>query len=312
MYISSETQPTQTIFLETHESFSNLLQLDKLVCLDRIQTLTYTKLYDVFLNNQTNLFSEAEIKWITQQSWLLEAHKILDIGSGNGSYLSKLATHFPDKTFLGLEKETEFVGIANKRYSNLHLNFSERDAEIYDHDLANTSDLIFFRLTLQYLKEPFLALEKAHKYLLPGGHIVIIESFDDRRRTSHSILEQESAIEQLATIQKQKGLVNRKISLEILRMFEDKISPISENYDLVFSNLDIHGNTLATIIHYEENQDKELYFNHGLLILELFKRIAGIQIDLSKAYDQLREYVNDKNAWTSPGMHYLVLKKREP
>lgn len=41
-----------------------------------------------------------------------------------------------------------------------------------------------------------------------------------------------------------------------------------------------------------------------------FPRTYHVQIDIQKAYDELKEYLNDENAWTVLGMHYLVLKKK--
>jgi hypothetical protein len=54
-----------------------------------------------------------------------------------------------------------------------------------------------------------------------------------------------------------------------------------------------------------------LYFNHSLLFLTLLHRTYHISVDLNRAYDELQDYLYDENAWTSPGTHFLVLKKKD-
>lgn len=37
------------------------------------------------------------------------ARTVLDLGSGNGVYLQKLADRFPEKIYLGIEKQSDLV-----------------------------------------------------------------------------------------------------------------------------------------------------------------------------------------------------------
>jgi len=94
-------------------------------------------------------------------------------------------------------------------------------------------------------------------------------------------------------------------------MLENQQSTIGQLYDLVFSNLDIHGNTQYESICLKGERNRKLYFNHGLLFLKILSLTYQLPVDLSKAYDELKDYLDDKNAWNIPGMHLLVLKRRE-
>jgi hypothetical protein len=50
-------------------SLRNLIEYDKLTCLDQLEKASKEELWDAFLEGQTKLFFESEIKWITHQTW---------------------------------------------------------------------------------------------------------------------------------------------------------------------------------------------------------------------------------------------------
>lgn len=130
------------------------------------------------------------------------------------------------------------------------------------------------------------------------------------KTTSHPITAIDRALELVAESQRKNGIGNRKITLEILQMLENQQSPLSELYELVSSNLDKTGKVLYENIRLEGEQVRKRYFNHNLLFLTLLHRTYQVQIDINKAYHELKEYLEDQNAWTVLGMHYLVLKKK--
>lgn len=85
---------------------------------------------------------------------------------------------------------------------------------------------------------------------------------------------------------------------------------LNEIYEVVFSNLDASGRVLYETPHYSTGKERELFFNHMLLFLTILNRSYHIPVDLNLVYDELKAYVEDENAWTSFGLHYLVLKKK--
>lgn len=297
-------------FFKGEANLENLLELDKFSCLEVVKNVSYHELYNAFLKNQTKLFSEAEIEWLKDTFWWQEAGNILEIGSGNGSYLSLLAENFSDKKFVGIEVSKSFLEFSNNTYHQKNLNFYEGNAENFDPKLKSTADLILFRLTLQHLKNPLLGVKNAYEYLTSDGYLLIIDSFDDVKSTSHPIPSMDNALAMLAKLQENKGNGNRKISLEILQMLNDYDSYISQNFKLIYSNLDSEGNIVHYNVDYTKRHNKALFFKHCLLLLAFIEKNFGIKVDLSQAYDELKSYVEDANAWTSPGMHFLVLKKK--
>ncbi len=296
--------------LAAEVSLRNLIKYDKAICLERLEKSTNEELWDAFLEGQAELFFEPEFQWIATQGWGEDVKSILEIGSGNGAYLSKLADQFQEKTYYGIEKLPLSVKQANERYARDKVVFQEGDAEIFNEQLSNSAEVALFRLTLQHLKNPLLALQNTWHYLLPNGNVLIIDSCDLAKKTSHSITAVDKALELVAESQRNKGIGNRKITLEILQMLENQQSQLSELYEVVSSSLDTTGQILHENIRLEGERTRKLYFNHNLLFLTLLHRTYQVPIDIDKAHNELKAYLANENAWTVLGMHYLVLKKK--
>jgi SAM-dependent methyltransferase len=296
--------------VEANVSLSNLVECDKATCLEELEKATDSQLWDNFLEGQAKLFFDSEFIWIAKGVWWQGAKNILEIGSGNGAYLYRLSRQFYDKTFKGIEKLSQPVKQANEQYAGTNLVFQEGDAEIFDDQLMGSADIILFRLTLQHLTDPAAALQNAAQYLSSNGYVLIIDACDTAKRTSHPIHAVEESLQLVAEIQKKEGKGNRKATLELLQTLETEKSPLSELYEVVSSNLDKHGNIVIDSVRLEGEQNRTLCFNHSLFFLNLLHRTYHIPVDLSGAYDELRDYLADENAWNSPGMHFLVLKKK--
>lgn len=291
-------------------SLKNLIEYDRSICLERLETATNEELWDVFLEGQAEYLFEPEFQWIGNEAWWRDVRNVLEIGSGNGAYLSKLADRFQEKTFLGIEKLPLSVQQANARYASEKVLFQEGDAEDFNESLSNSAEVILFRLVLQHLKQPLLALQHASHYLKSNGYILIIDSYDPARKTSHPIPTMDEAFERIAAAQRNNEVGNRKITFDILHMLEDPQSTLSGLYEVVFSNLDTTGKCLHENTRLEGEGARRRGFNHCLLLLTLFHRVYQIPIDMSKAYEELQEYLQDEEAWTTVGMHCLVLKKK--
>jgi SAM-dependent methyltransferase len=302
---------TLSVFsLNAEVSLKTLIKYDKSECLERLETATNEELWDAFLEGQAELFFESEFQWIANQDWWRNVISILEIGCGNGAYLSKLADQFQEKTFLGIEKLSLSVKQANERYAREKVVFQEGDAEVFNEQLLNSAEVVLFRLTLQHLKKPLLALQNTWHYLQPNGYVLVIDSCDSAKKTSHPITAIDKALELVAESQSNNGIGNRKITLQILQMLENQQSQLSELYEVVSSNVDPTGKLLHENIRLEGEMVRKRYFNHNLLFLTLLHRTYQVQIDINKAYDQLKEYLEDEEAWTVLGMHYLVFMKK--
>jgi SAM-dependent methyltransferase len=297
-------------FLNANMSLSKLIEYDKTSCLERLNEADDAELWDVFLGIQADLFFDHEALWLGQETWWSQAERMLEIGSGNGVYLSRLAVQFQEKTFQGIEKQPLFVTKSNERFMSPRLGFQEGDAVVFYPQWVNSADVVLFRLTLQHLSDPIIALQNAWHYLAPGGHILIIDSCDMAKQSSHPIIAIQEALKLVAEHQREKGRGNRRITLDLLKALESEKDPLSDLYEVAFSNLSQKGEILCEIIRFEGERDRKISFNQGLLFLNLLHRTYQIPVDFDTAYDQLKAYLKDDTAWSTPGMHYLVLKKK--
>lgn len=288
----------------------NLLAYGKVACLEKLEKANDAQLWDVFLEGQASLFFESESIWIAKQAWWREAQKVLEIGSGNGSFLHKLSQGFPQKAFRGIEKSSSFVKKANAQHAAENLTFFNGDAEVYDAKLKKSSDVIIFRLALQHLNNPTKALKNAAEYLEPSGHIVIIDSYDKGYKSYPKIAAVDEAILLASEAQKRHGIGNRNVSFKLLQSINSEKTELCDLYEINFSNIDTKGDVICDIIRLEGSLARRRFFNHTLLLLALFQRTYHIPVNLEKAFGELQTYVCNKEAWSCPGMHFLSLKKK--
>ena len=297
------------IGLRAEIHLDRLLEYNAETCEEVLEKVDLSELWDCYLKGQTDLYFGQEAEWLSQKDSWTKAQKILELGSGNGAYLSRLSETFKEKTFLGVEKQTSFVEQSNAQFGRSGLVFTEGDAEIEYEQYQNQFDAVLYRFTLQHLKNPKLSLELAHQYLKKDGYVFIIDSYDPARVSSHEIHSFEDASRQHNERNRTASKGNRRITIEILEDLQTKNSSLSSLYEIAHTSLDVHGNRLEKGIRFESKLDRRRYFNHALLFLSILKKGYEVSVDLSKAYGELQVYLEDETAWNSPGMHLFVLKK---
>lgn len=104
-------------FLKAGMPLYNLVENDKPTCIERLNEANDAELWNVFLGIQADLFFDHEVRWIEQETWWSQAQRVLEIGSGNGAYLSRLAGKFQEKTFQGIEKLPLLAKQSNESYA---------------------------------------------------------------------------------------------------------------------------------------------------------------------------------------------------
>lgn len=287
----------------------HLEEYDQETCLEMLKAVDLTDLWSCYLSGQTNLFFDQEAELIANETFWQEVKNVLDLGSGNGAYLHKLSARFEEKHYVGIEKQAKFVEQANQKFGKWGLEFREGDADFENEELLDLFDVVLFRVSLQHLKNPRLALEHAYKYLKQGGHVIIIESYDPANTSSHFISTFEKASQQHKERNKKEANDSRLISLEILKELKNGDKPLDELYEVELTNLDEQGNSIGKNIRFESERERKLCFNQILLFLDILNKQLGISVDFQKAYEELKVYLEDDKAWISPGMHYLILRK---
>ncbi len=59
--------------------------------------------WDDVLESQANSYGKVELPYLAQQLKYHRPSKVLDIGTGNGSFLIRIAESFPDIKFVGID-----------------------------------------------------------------------------------------------------------------------------------------------------------------------------------------------------------------
>ncbi|MES2345739.1 MAG: methyltransferase domain-containing protein [Chlamydiota bacterium] len=295
--------------LEAHSPLLNLTGYDKKSCLELLEQAKLHELWDAFLQGQADLYFDQEAAFIAKERGWEQAVSVLEIGSGNGAYLNKLFMQFREKAYLGIEKQPELVLQSTQRFAMEGLSFVEGNVEIKDEALDGKFDVVLFRLTLQHLKEPRLALMHAYHYLKPEGHVIIIDACDRAKRCSHKLPALENAFHLLNEKNQKTSAGNREITMEILGELQKGKGHLAAAYDIAFSSLNTEGAIVHEWMKFDGKNHGKLLFNHGLLILNLLHKSYEIPVEFEQAYDELNICL-DEGYWVTPGIHFLVLKKK--
>lgn len=286
-----------------------LAEYDQQICAEILQAADLSDLWNYFLKGQADLYFSQEVDLLAkEQSWAT-ANRILELGSGNGAYLYRVSEAFKEKTYLGVEKQAPFVEQSNAQFGRQGLSFMEGDAELEEKQYEHQFDAVLYRLTLQHLKNPRHSLELAHRYLKPDGCVIILDSYDPAKISSHEIPSFEEASRQHNEKNRATLKGNRRITIEILEELQNPNSSLSRLYELKRTSLDVEGNRLEKGIRFDSEQDRKRYFNHALLFLGILSKGYDIPVDFEKAYQELQVYLKNEKSWISPGIHFLVLKK---
>jgi len=129
--------------------------------------------WNQLLQLQTQVFLPNEIKFFLGCKEWMDAQSVLDVGCGNGAYISKLSQHFPEKTYTGIDVSPELISAAKCGKTDPNIRFEQRD--FYEFQTEGLFDVVVMRLIVQHLKGFNPILRQASKLLKPGGSLVIIE-----------------------------------------------------------------------------------------------------------------------------------------
>ena len=103
---------------------------------------------------------------------------LVDIGCGTGALTMALARRFPQSATRGIDPSSEMVGRARHvaDRAGLDIDFSVGSAQTLDVD-DETASAVSFSLSLHHIPaaDRPLALAEAHRVVVPGGKILIVE-----------------------------------------------------------------------------------------------------------------------------------------
>jgi SAM-dependent methyltransferase len=107
------------------------------------------------------------------------ARTVLDVGTGNGYYLRRIASLYPDKVYRGIDTSRELIGIATRGGgAATPIDFQCRDVA----DEPDRHDFVIMRLLLQHLANPEAVLAQVARATAHDGAALVIDCWDAMRR----------------------------------------------------------------------------------------------------------------------------------
>ena len=103
---------------------------------------------DSHLEKQAEMSFGAELPFYYKDTFL-RAQTVLDFGCGNAAYLRRLAQHFPDKTFVGLDSSKDAIESAER--SGMPDNVTVRCGTLEQTDIE--IDILLSRFCLMYVED---------------------------------------------------------------------------------------------------------------------------------------------------------------
>ncbi len=129
--------------------------------------------WDVLLDTQTDLLLPYELQFFFSSPEWRAAQHVLDVGCGNGYYLTKLQAYFQNKAYTGVDKSSELIQLAQANNLSNTIDFIYND--FFNHKPARLYDAVLFRLTVQHMNCMKSIFTKASEITSDQASIIIIE-----------------------------------------------------------------------------------------------------------------------------------------
>lgn len=141
------------------------------------EKLSIAQIWDQMQRLQTDFALAQELTYYYTSAQWLKAKTVLDLGTGNGYYLGKIAQRFPDKVYHGVDISPEFIDIALREAATANISFALGSL----FDVTEPSDFVLMRLVLQHMDDIPAILDQAARLTNPGGSALIIDAYDPFR-----------------------------------------------------------------------------------------------------------------------------------
>lgn len=268
-----ETQPSQDPLFQTRD-------------------LSVSGIWDLLQRAQADLTFFQDLGFFYGSSEWLAAKTVIDLGTGNGYYLSRLAARFPEKKYLGLDKSSELIRIAEQ-------DFSTDEIDFICCDLFNAQGIYEFatmRLLLQHLSDLDTVLSKVAEIIPPGGSALVIDSCDQLRFFYPPMPEFVQFFSTYTQAQKGMGL-DRSAAARIMEKVEtNRHWELSAHHRLIVPST-IPGNL-------------DLFKRIYGLVIDVIERTSGVPCDYDKVRAELRWWCSQERVYTQVGVDLVQIKRK--
>lgn len=130
-------------------------------------------LYQLVLECQTRLCLASTIQFLSNNPLWQTGKSVLDAGCGPGEWTQHLSKEFTDKTFHGIDRESNFIDIAKKKNAgNKKCSFETCDILEYK---GGPYDTVFLYAVMQHIGDAARALKQISSLVKVGGSIFILD-----------------------------------------------------------------------------------------------------------------------------------------
>ncbi len=249
------------------------------------------KIWNLLHRLQTDFSLPQELTiYHTCTAWLT-AKNVLDIGTGNGYYLSQLAARFPEKRFIGIDFSEELIDVANQESNADNVEFFVDRLET----ISGNYDFAMLRLVLQHLPNAATALPRLAEFVVPDGHCLIIDAVDKLRYFEPALPEFMDFFQKFIAATQHKGLDRNVV---------ETINPAiaaSPHWQLE------REWTLTIPSTWPQNMEKfkATYLN----VLDLTEQENMVDCDFAAVKDAWNDWAKNPSAYAQVGLKVLLLKR---
>ncbi len=133
---------------------------------------------------QTRAFSAFEYEYLRELILKNKVTSVLDVGTGEGNFISGLAALTPDVMYKAVDADPELISSAREKHSAANLSFENI---LFDPAFASGNfDLITARFAVEHMKNVPEFISDAYTKLRSGGILMITEYFIDTSYAGNS------------------------------------------------------------------------------------------------------------------------------
>lgn len=249
------------------------------------------KIWNLLHRLQTDFSLPQELTvYHTCTAWLT-ARNVLDIGTGNGYYLSQLAARFPDKRFVGVDLSEELIELANAEASADNVEFFVDRLET----ISGNYDFGMLRLVLQHIPNAATVLPRLAEFIVPDGHCLIIDALDELRYFEPAFPEFMDFFQKFIAATQRQGL-----DRNIVENMEPEIAA-SPHWELEKEW------TLTIPSTWPQNMEKfkATYLN----VLDLTRQEKIVDYDFASLKEAWINWADNPAAYAQVGLKVLLLKR---
>ena len=249
--------------------------------------------WNTLLELQVSEFLPFEIHaFLSSQGWCA-ASSVLDVGCGNGAYLDRLRTFFPDKRYVGIDVSPELIAVGRSNPSLDGITLVETDLRNFTS--PEPFDAIILRLVLQHFSDTADLLDKLSQLLCANGRLFVIEP-DPAHYGNYP--ETPKFMKLLENYQKET--LRRNLNHARLENIEKHLSRLP-GWSLVENTVMISAQT-GPFAHTPLMQMFSLW-------LDIFETSGVVQSDFSAVREELATWSKGNNAFSAFGIRFIELQR---